>query len=200
MSAHNFWNDRYADDAFVYGTEPNHFLVEQHGLLHGPILSIAEGEGRNAVYLASLGLDVLGVDSASVGLAKAQRLAAARGVSIRTECADLATWEPVADSFGAVISIFAHLPRAVRARLYPRLEAALLPGGVLVLEAYHVRQLARATGGPRDAELLMTAEDVAREFPSLEPVLLREVRREVVEGTGHTGVAEVVQFVGRRPR
>ena len=200
MSAQSFWNDRYADDEFLYGTEPNGFLVEQHGLLRGPVLSIAEGEGRNAVYIASLGLDVLGVDSSSVGLAKAQRLAAMRGVSIRTECADLATWTPSAASFGAVISIFAHLPRAVRARLYPRLEAALLPGGVLVLEAYHVRQLARATGGPRDAELLMTAEDVAREFPSLEPVLLREVTREVVEGTGHTGVAEVVQFVGRRPR
>nr|MCU0617459.1 hypothetical protein [Gemmatimonadaceae bacterium] len=89
--------------------------------------------------------------------------------------------------------------RAVRARLYPLLEAALAPGGVLVFEAYHARQLARATGGPRDPDLLMTADNVAREFSSLEPILLREVTREVVEGVGHTGVADVVQFVGRRP-
>nr|MCU0618096.1 class I SAM-dependent methyltransferase [Gemmatimonadaceae bacterium] len=119
MSAHDFWNDRYAGDTFLYGTEPNGFLVEQHTVLRGPVLSIAEGD------------------------AKAHRLAEARGVSIRTECTDLATWTPPAASFGAVVSIFAHLPRAVRARLYPLLEAALAPGGVLVFEAYHARQLAR---------------------------------------------------------
>lgn len=199
MSAHDFWNDRYAGDTFLYGTEPNGFLVEQHAVLRGPVLSIAEGEGRNAVYLASLGLDVLGVDGSSVGLAKAHRLAEARGVSIRTECTDLATWTPPDASFGAIVSIFAHLPRAVRAVLYPRLEAALAPGGVLVFEAYHTRQLARATGGPRDPDLLMTADDVAREFSTIEPILLRELTREVVEGIGHTGAADVVQFVGRRP-
>lgn len=198
MPAPSFWNDRYAAEEFVYGTEPNTFLTEQQALLRGPVLSIGEGEGRNAVFMASLGLDVLGVDRSDVGLAKAQRLASARGVTIRTACVDLAEWTPPPAQFGTVVSIFAHLPSVIRRHLYPLLEQALVPGGVLVLEAYHERQLARDTGGPRDLDLLMSAETLRREFPSLEPVLLREATREVHEGVGHTGLADVVQFVGRR--
>ena len=109
----SFWNQRYAGDRFVYGTEPSAFLAEHSGLLTGPVLSLSEGEGRNAVYLASLGLDVLGVDISSVGLGKARQLAESRGVKIRTEVADLATYEPGEARFGAVISIFAHLPGAL---------------------------------------------------------------------------------------
>src|SRR4051794_36043557 len=105
------WNERYSADEFAYGTEPNAFLVQNAKLLTGPVLSLAEGEGRNAVYLASLGLDVLGIDGSDVGMAKAQRLAASRGLTIRTEIADLAAYEPPANAFGAVVSIFAHLPR-----------------------------------------------------------------------------------------
>jgi len=198
MPAPSFWNTRYADPAYVYGTTPNDFLVEQQALLRSPVLSLAEGEGRNAVHLASLGLDVLGVDLSDVGLAKAERLAAARGVTIRTACVDLATWVPPETQFGGVVSIFAHLPSAVRARLYPLVERALVPGGVLVLEAYHERQLARDTGGPRDRDLLLTADAVRAAFPHLQPLLLREVTREVREGEGHSGEADVVQFVGRR--
>ena len=89
------WNDRYRGDTFAYGTEPNAFLVEHAGLLAGPVLSLAEGEGRNAVYLASLGFDVLGVDASDVGLAKAHRLAEAKGVIIGTEVVDLAKFEPL---------------------------------------------------------------------------------------------------------
>src|SRR6185295_8606035 len=108
------WNERYAGNEFAYGTEPNSFLVQNASLLIGPVLSLAEGEGRNAVFLASLGLDVLGVDASEVGLAKAQKLAALKGVAIRTEVADLATYEPSANAFGAIVSIFAHLPSALR--------------------------------------------------------------------------------------
>ena len=90
------WNERYRGETFAYGTEPNSFLVEHAGLLTGPVLSLAEGEGRNAVYLASLGLDVLGVDASAVGLAKAHKLAEAKGVVIRTEVVDLATYVPPA--------------------------------------------------------------------------------------------------------
>ena len=113
----SFWNQRYAVDRFVYGTEPNSFLAEQSGLLTSPVLSLSEGEGWNAVFLATLGLDVLGVDISSVDLEKARQLAHSRGVKIRTEVADLATYDPGETRFGAVVSIFAHLPGAIRQRL-----------------------------------------------------------------------------------
>ena len=192
------WNQRYAGDEFVYGTEPNSFLVEHAGRLTGPVLSLAEGEGRNAVYLASLGLDVLGVDSSDVGLAKAQALADSRGVTIRTEVADLESFEPAENTYGAVVSIWAHLPSRIRNRLYPLLERSLKPGGIILLEAYTVDQLARETGGPKDADMLLTRSKIEREFPNLETVLLREIDREVQEGSYHAGLSSVVQFIGRK--
>lgn len=192
------WNQRYAGDEFVYGTEPNSFLVEHAGRLTGPVLSLAEGEGRNAVYLASLGLDVLGVDSSDVGLAKAQALADSRGVTIRTEVADLETFEPAENAYGAVVSIWAHLPSRIRSHLYPLLERSLKPGGILLLESYSVDQLARETGGPKDADMLLTRSKIEREFPNLETVLLREIDREVQEGSYHAGLSSVVQFIGRK--
>lgn len=192
------WNERYATEEFIYGTEPNAFLVEHARDLIGPVLSLAEGEGRNGVYLASLGLDVLGVDASEVGLAKAQRLAAARRVTLRTEVADLAMYAPPENTFGSIVSIFAHLPGDVRKRLYPRVERSLKPGGIILLEAYSKAQFARDTGGPKDLDMLLSTEDLERAFPECEPILLREQEREVVEGTFHTGLASVVQFIARK--
>ena len=192
------WNERYSSDDFAYGTEPNAFLVENAKILTGPVLSLAEGEGRNAVFLASLGLEVLGVDGSEAGLAKAQMLAASRGLTIRTEVADLATYEPPENFYGSVVSISAHLPGAVRKRLYPLVERSLKPGGIILLEAYAKAQIARDTGGPKDLDMLMASEDLEKEFPNCEPILSREIEREVVEGKFHTGLASVVQFIARK--
>jgi len=194
------WNERYDSNEFAYGTEPNSFLVENAKLLTGPVLSLAEGEGRNAVFLASLGLDVLGVDGSEVGLAKAHKLAESRGVSIRTEVADLATYAPPANSYGSVVSISAHLPSDFRRRLYPLVEQSLKPGGIILLEAYSKSQLARNTGGPKDADMLMTTEDMVKEFPNCEVILCQETEREIVEGEFHTGLASVVQFIARKSK
>jgi SAM-dependent methyltransferase len=192
------WNERYSAEEYIYGTEPNSFLMEHAGKLAGPVLSLAEGEGRNAVYLASVGLDVLGVDSSEVGLAKARKLAESRGATIRTEVVDLASYEPAANAFGSVVSIFAHLPSEVRARLYPLVERSLKPGGVILLEAYSKEQIKRDAGGPKELDMLMSVADLENAFADVEVVLLREMEREVVEGTFHTGVASVVQFLGRK--
>jgi SAM-dependent methyltransferase len=192
------WNERYAAREYIYGTEPNTFLAEHAGMLSGPVLSLAEGEGRNSVYLASLGLQVLGVDSSEVGLAKAQALAQSKGVEIETLVADLAGFEPQAGAYGAVVSIFAHLPSAIRDRLYPLVERALKPGGIILLEAYSEDQLGRDTGGPKDLDLLMTPAKIEQGFPDCEPILLREQVREVREGSYHTGEAAVVRFIGRK--
>ena len=190
------WNERYSADEYIYGTEPNAFLAENAHLLHGPVLSVAEGEGRNGVYLASLGLEVHGVDGSHVGLSKARALARSRNVEIRTQVADLAEYEPEPDHYRSVVSISAHLPSAIRHRLYPLLEQCLKAGGILLLEAYSETRLGRNTGGPRDADMLMTPAKIRAEFPQLEPRLLREVEREVLEGRAHTGMASVVQFIG----
>jgi cyclopropane fatty-acyl-phospholipid synthase-like methyltransferase len=192
------WNQRYSNDEFAYGTEPNSFLVANARLLTGPVLSLAEGEGRNAVFLASLGLDVLGVDGSEVGLAKAQKLAESKGVRISIEVADLATYEPPSNFYGSVVSISAHLPSDVRRRLYPLVEKSLKPGGIILLEAYSKSQLARNTGGPKDPDMLMTADGIVNEFPHCEVILCQEIEREVVEGEFHTGLASVVQFIGRK--
>lgn len=198
MYGESFWDKRYAGSNYLYGTEPNAFLVEHFNRLEGPVLSLSEGEGRNAVFLASKGFEVLGVDLSMVALEKAKRLAASRGVKIRTQVADLATYEPDENYYGSVLSISAHLPGAIRSRLYPLVERALKPDGIVLLESYSMNQLSRDTGGPKDADLLMTVEKVQGEFPNLEPVLLREIEREVIEGEGHTGMASVIQFIGRK--
>lgn len=195
----NPWDRRFADAAYFYGTEPNCFVAEQAARISGPVLSLGEGEGRNAVFLASRGLDVLGVDGSRTGLAKAQRLAAERGVSIRTLVADLAHYVPECGHYGTALSVFTHLPSALRLELAPRVEAALRPGGLLVMEAYAERQMARDTGGPKDLDMLMTADKLRAEFAGLQPLLLQEIEREVHEGQGHTGMAWVVQFVGQKP-
>ena len=195
------WNERYAGDEYFYGTEPNAFLAEHAKVLAGPVLSLCEGEGRNAVFLASLGLDVLGVDSSEVGLAKAQKLAAAKGVGIRTAVTDLADYAPPENTFGSVISIFAHLPSKLRARLYPLVERSLKPGGIILLEAYTLAQLPKSTGGPKDPDMLMSAAGLRNEFPHCEVLLAREIDRDVLEG-GHRagGVGSVVQFIAGRAR
>ena len=193
------WNERYAVDEYVFGTEPNDFLAEHAAKLEGPVLSLAEGEGRNAVFLAALGLEVHGVDGSSVGLEKARALARERGVEIRLELADLAEFVPEENRYGSVVSIFAHLPSALRARLYPLVERCLRPGGLLLLESYSEAQIERETGGPKDLDMLMTTAKIRDEFPGLEPLLLQELVRDVLEGRRHSGTSSVVQFLGRKP-
>jgi len=192
------WNERYNSPEYMYGTEPNSFLAENAGLLAGPVLSLAEGEGRNAAFLASLGLDVLGVDSSDVGLAKAQQLAEAKGVRIRTEVNDLASYVPPVDHFGSVVSISAHLPSDIRRKLYPLVLKSLKVGGTVLLEAYSKSQLGRNTGGPKNPDELMDADDIQKEFPNCEVLLCQEIEREVIEGVFHTGLAAVVQFIARK--
>ena len=194
----SMWDERYTSDDFVYGTEPNSFLATNAKILTGPVLSLAEGEGRNAVFLASIGLDVLAVDGSEAGLVKANKLAASRGLSIRTEVADLSTYEPPENSFASVISISAHLPSLIRKRLHRLVERCLKPGGIMLLEAYTLAQLARNTGGPKYPELLMACREIETEFPNCELILSQEIEREVIEGKYHTGMASVVQFIARK--
>ena len=189
------WNQRYDTPTYVYGTEPNSFLAAvAHHIPQGRVLSLGEGEGRNAVYLASLGHDVTGVDSSEVGLAKAQKLAASRGLRITTLVKDLTELmiEPLA--WGGIVSIFCHLPAAARKRLHAAVVAGLKPGGVFILEAYTPRQLTYGTGGPKSPDLLVPLEELRDELEGLRLVHAVEKERSVVEGELHTGLAHVVQI------
>jgi SAM-dependent methyltransferase len=162
-------------------------------------LSLGEGEGRNAAYLAGRGHRVVAVDQSEVGLAKARRLAADRGLTIETVCADLEGYPIEPGAWAGIVSIFCHLPRRVRVPLYATAVRGLRPGGVFVLEAYTPKQIGRGTGGPRDPEMLVSLAGLTEELTGLELVHARELDREVREGAYHTGVAAVVQVMGRRP-
>lgn len=195
------WDTRYAEPGFAYGTEPNDFLKEAVRYLPegGRVLSVAEGEGRNAVFLARQGFRVTGVDASRTGLEKARGLAAEAGVDIECLCRDLADYEPEAGAWDGVVSIFCHLPAAIRAQLNRKLVQALRPGGVLILEAYTPEQLRYGTGGPPSAELLADQAQLEQELAGLVWLHARSLTRPVVEGRYHTGEAAVVQLVGRKP-
>jgi SAM-dependent methyltransferase len=195
-----FWNARYAGDGFVYGTKPNDFLVKTAAaILPGPVLCLAEGEGRNAVYLATLGHAVTVVDQSEVALAKARRLAAARGVTIKTVVADLASYRIASGAWAGIVSFWAHVPATMRRSVHFQAVQGLKPGGVFILEAYTPAQLAFDTGGPRDLDMLMTAAQLRDELAGLEFDTLQEIEREVSEGSQHTGRAAVVQVLARKP-
>jgi SAM-dependent methyltransferase len=196
----NPWDERYAGDASMYGTAPNDFLRERFSALPagGRVLCLAEGEGRNAIFLAEKGFQVTGVDGSKVGLEKAQKLAKERGVKIETIVADLRTFELGESHWDAIVSIWCHVPAELRASLHPRIIAALKPGGVFLLEHYHPTQVGRGTGGPPDPTWLVTVADLERDFSSLRKVHSFEGERDVHEGKGHGGLSVVTQFIASR--
>jgi len=194
------WNERYSTAEYVYGTEPNDFLREIFGRIpKGKVLSLGEGEGRNAVFLAGLGCDVLAVDQSPVGLEKARRLAELRGVKINTVVDDLAGYEIVPGSWDAIISIFCHLPSKLRRAMHRKVVKGLKSGGVFVLEAYTPAQLQFKTGGPTSLDFLAPLSTLKEELPGLDFEKAHELERLVVEGQFHTGRAAVVQILARKP-
>jgi SAM-dependent methyltransferase len=194
------WNERFSEPGFAYGTKPNDFLASvARRIPPGRVLCLAEGEGRNAVYLAELGYEVTAVDTSTVGLAKAEALAEERGTRIETIQADLTDYpiEPI--TWQGIVSIFCHLPPVTRAALHERSLRGLAPGGVFVLEGFTPNQLTFGTGGPKSRELLMELEVIRQELPGLYLEIARETQREVVEGNYHRGNAAVIQILGVKP-
>ena len=167
----------------------------------GHALDIGAGEGRNALFLASLGLDVLAIDQSEVGMQKALRRAQQRGVKLRAKAVDLQDFDAASSSLDIVSSIFVHLPATLRAAVHKRIGAWLKPGGVFVLEAYAPDQIARGTGGPKDAALLASLETILRELAAGEGLEIEHqaaLVRNVTEGQFHSGEASVVQVLARK--
>lgn len=195
------WDERYSSDEFVYGTSPNAFLVSVIDRLpRGRVLCLAEGEGRNAVYLAQCGCEVLAVDASRVGLEKAGRLARERGVHIDTLVADLADFDIEPQRWDAVVSIFCHLQPQVRKALHRRVVGGLRRGRILALEAYRPEQIHYGTGGPAAADMMASLAELSEELQGLEFEHAAELDRDVTEGRYHTGKGAVVQVLAVKPR
>ncbi|MCO7187023.1 MULTISPECIES: class I SAM-dependent methyltransferase [unclassified Pseudoalteromonas] len=200
MNFDPMWDTRFAESDYAYGTEPNDFLKAQVKQLKGKrVLSLAEGEGRNAVYLAKLGFNVTAVDASIKGIEKAQQLAQASGVSINFIQADLASFDLGREQWDNIIAIFAPFGQGLRAKLHQRVVQALVPGGVFLTEAYSPEQIQFGTGGGKDVDTMLTAAQLAQELRGVKWTLLEQLERSVVEGRYHTGMAAVVQGVGVKP-
>ncbi len=190
------WDDVYSEKDYVYGRSPNDFLKQHFPVIpKGKVLLLAEGEGRNAVFLAQQGYEVTGVDLSKVGLKKAQKLAAENEVQITTINADLAEFDLGEKRWDGIISIFCHLPPGIRKSLYKRVQKALKPNGAFLLEGYTPLQLSYNSGGPPVAEMMQSKAILTKELPSLTFSYLEEIEREVIEGTKHSGMASVVQAI-----
>lgn len=196
----NEWDRRYAGEAFAFGTEPNDFLVDVEPRLPrgGRVLSLAEGEGRNAVWLASRGFVVHSVDGSEVGVAKTLRLAADRGVTVHAEVGFLEDTGITPGAWDVIVSVFVHQPPPLRAELHRRIVAGLAPGGMYVMEAYSPGHWGRGTGGPPHPERLVPLAAAMAELEGLEFLHAAELERDVVEGHLHTGDAAVTQILARK--
>ena len=201
MSELERWEARFAGLEYHFGTEPNAFLKSKAGLLKPgqKALSIADGEGRNGVFLAERGLDVLAMDFSPTALAKSQALAKQRGVTIRTEQADLDTWRWPIEAFDVVVAIFFQFcAPPLRARVFDGIKRALKPGGLLLMEGYTPKQREYKTGGPSEVENLYTRKLLEESFSDFASVEIREYDSEIHEGPGHGGMSALIDLVGRK--
>ena len=194
----NFWNERYKNPEFVYGEVPNEFFREQIGRLPaGKLLLPCEGEGRNAVYAARLGWDVTAFDFSEAGRDKAMALARKFGVTLQYDIADVAAYPFKFGRFDAVALIYCHFPPEIRESVHQKAAAALKPGGILILEAFHPRQIANDSGGPQNDAMLYDPEMLALDFAQLSLERNETLETELQEGAYHAGKADIIRLVGR---
>lgn len=197
------WNKHYSNDEYVFGREPNDFLREayQHIPAGGRVLCLAEGEGRNAVFLAQQGYQVTAMDISNVGLKKALKLAAEKGVNITTVVADLNEYAFGEQTWEGIVSIWAHLPKNVRQKMHAQIIPALTANGIFILEGYTEQQLSMdAVGGPpaTQKERFSSLDILQQELADLEEISGIEKSRQISEGNRHQGLSAVVQFIARK--
>lgn len=197
----NPWNARFENENYVYGTKPNVFLevIQKKLQLTGKALAIAEGEGRNAVFLAEQGMNVTAWDYAESGLAKTKKLAENRDVAVKTELVDLNEAEWTKDEWDELICIFGHLPTELRKKTLQNVKDSVKPGGYFVTEVYSIYQIPYKSGGPQDLDFLYKPEEFLQIF--LDWRIVHFFMGEVVrhEGELHNGLSHVIQFVGQKP-
>jgi len=195
-----FWNERFAEPGYMYGNQPNDFLKEHAYVLKesGKVLCLAEGEGRNAVFLASLGYDVSSVDFSDSGLKKTQILAAEHNVSVRTVCADLIDYNLQQEAWDGMVMIFGHFSKELRTSLFQRIESGLKKGGTFLMEVYAKEQLSHGTGGPKSIEFLYDQLELEEAFRGFSKVAIQAVTREIKEGNYHHGISSTLQVIATK--
>jgi cyclopropane fatty-acyl-phospholipid synthase-like methyltransferase len=200
MSEVERWQTRFSAPGYAFGKEPNAFLKAQaHRLQRGQrALSVADGEGRNGVWLAEQGLDVLAIDFSAAGLAKARTLAAERGVTLRTELADITTWQWPREAFDVIAAIFIFVEPHERPAFFNNLKRALRPGGLLLMQGYRPEQLTYRTGGPPKAERMYTRAILQEGFGDMATLDIHEHDSMISEGSSHAGLSALIDLVARK--
>jgi SAM-dependent methyltransferase len=200
VSEYERWETRYGVPEYAFGKEPNYFLASCRGLLPpvGRALAVADGEGRNGVWLAEQGLDVLSIDFSPSAQRKARALAAERGVEVAFERVDVHTWHYPEAAFDVVVEIFTQFSSPPeRALKWAGMRRGLKPGGLLIIQGYTPKQLQYGTGGPKQIENLYTRALLEESFGDFHDMKIVEEEREIYEGTSHGGMSAVINFIGR---
>ncbi|MCB1367629.1 MAG: class I SAM-dependent methyltransferase [Rhodobacteraceae bacterium] len=195
------WDERYSEPGFLFGTAPAQFLAEQAEYLQRGLtaLAVADGEGRNSVYMAERGMRVTAMDASEVGLAKAKGLAAARSAPVNFVQADLRTWDWQPEAFDLVAAIFIQFADpGFRAEIFAGMTRTLKPGGILLLHGYTPEQVAFGTGGPPNPDYMYTTDMLTEAFGDMDILRLAAYEREVDEGRGHKGRSALIDLVARK--
>lgn len=200
-----FWDNRFGEKEYAYGIEPNEFFKKTLAKLQlkGNILFPAEGEGRNAVYAAKMGLDVSAFDLSIEGKKKAEKLAQSNNVQINYSVGELNEHSYEENSFDTIVLIFAHFPPPLRSKMHQQLSKLLKPNGIIIIEGFSKNQMKfqetnPLAGGPRNMDMLFSKEEIKNDFPEFEILQLTEKVVELSEGNYHKGKSSVIQFVGRK--
>lgn len=202
-SDRDYWNGRFATESYIFGTRPAAFLVDNAQYIppRSRVLAVADGEGRNSVFLAEMGHQVVATDIAEKAIAKAQRLAHAHGVSVEFRHVDLHGWQWPEAELDAVVAIFIQFaPPAFRDEIFAGLKRAVTPGGVVLLHGYTPKQLEYRTGGPPLVEHLYTEELLRAAFADWELLRIEAYERDLDEGEGHKGRSAIIDLIARRPQ
>lgn len=195
------WDERYAAEGYLFGTEPAAFLPREAGVLPqgARVLCLADGEGRNSVWLAGQGHRVTAMEQSPVALEKARALADARGVTVAFRQSGIEGWD-WAQPFDAVVGIFIQFaPPPLRARIHQGIARAVMPGGLVLLHGYAPRQVGYGTGGPSNPENMYRLEDLRTDFAGWQVMRAEDYDTEISEGRGHSGRSALVDFIARKP-